>query len=499
MSVKILDSVSSIVKQVASGNVFFYQGTTLLASVRQTKEVRRDGNRLYISLDNGNEIAFDIVLLTLIQADPSRSITLSALDPQNLNAAAQETKINTAYEYLTEEVFVSCCPSTGGGGGASISNDPYGASWAADTTGGASRQALYNKFEAVVNPGVVAASTSNAREDNYSPAGWPASGQVLGKVLEITPTNANNIVSIGGLTSGSAGRIVTICNKSANQLLIIDHESPTSTAANRFRLQHNQSYFVLPGRDITFIYNGTRWSQMSQGNWAGLDLVDHLTSAPQNAIAAATGYSTGLFSWISSGTSSGVRSAGNLGPLDLGGAQLQTGTTATGNTLGAVSVRNGGGASALDQNGQFPLLFLAVVDAVPVPTLAQDVVCGVGLESSSATWNGFGYIWKTPAFATFANVWEIDVVNVAGGLAVNVVTAVPTTTKQYLGIWNHGNNGDVTFFSSSDGITYNSVYRFTRTTGNFGGYPKIRLASTVGTTSKSWTTHMMGVSMNQKR
>jgi hypothetical protein len=113
MSAKLFDNVTSIVKQVASGNVFFYNGTTLLFSVRETKEVRRVENRLYISLDNGSEIGFDVTVLTLIQADPTRSMAFSALDPQNVNEASYLTKVNAAYEYLTEEVFIGCCRSSG--------------------------------------------------------------------------------------------------------------------------------------------------------------------------------------------------------------------------------------------------------------------------------------------------------------------------------------------------------------------------------------------------
>lgn len=350
----------------------------------------------------------------------------------------------------------------------------------------------------VTDPGVISVSTANAREDNYTPTGWPGTTTIT-KVIRITPTNANNIVSIGGLTNGVAGQMVTIVNAATDQLLIIDHDSPTSTAANRFRLQHQTSYFLLPGRDITFLYNGTRWSQMSYGNWGGLDVVDHFTSGPQNRVSPAVVFSTTYMSWISSGAASGIQSSGNLGNFDLGGVQLSTGSTVTGNTVGGMAIRHGSGNNALNLNGQFPMVMLAIVDATPTPTALQDVVCGVGLESNSGSWVGNGYIWKTPAFATFANVWEIDVINTGGGLAVNVVTAVATTTKQYLGIWNHGNNGNVTFFSSTNGITYSAVYRFTRVSNNFAGYPKIRISSLVGTTPKNWTAHMLGVSLNQKR
>jgi len=349
-----------------------------------------------------------------------------------------------------------------------------------------------------IDYGVITATTTNAREDDYAPVGWPGTNNVV-KVIEITPNNTNNIVSIGGLTSGVAGRIVTIVNSATDQLLILDHNSPTSIAANRFKLDGEMSFFLMPGRDITFIYTGTRWSQFSAYNYAGLDVIDNLTAGPQNRPASGVIFSTSVMSWLSSGTASGIQSSGTAGNFDLGAVQLSTGTTSTGNSVGAITIRNGGGNSSYNLNGQFPSVMLSVVDNTPTPTLAQDVVCGVGYESTSAGWLGYGYIWKTPPFATFASVWQIDVVNTGGGLAVNVVTGVSTTVKQYLGIFNHGNNGNATFFSSIDGITYTSAYKFVRAVNNFAGYPKIRIASTVGTTAKNWNLYMLGITQNYKR
>jgi hypothetical protein len=343
--------------------------------------------------------------------------------------------------------------------------------------------------------GVITPTTTNAREDDYSPTGWPGTNDVV-KVIRITPNNTNNIVSIGGLTNGTAGRIVTIVNDATDQLLILDHESPTSTATNRFKMQLQMSVFIMPGRDMTFLYTGTRWSQMNPGQYAQLDLVDNMTSGNQTR---GTANASTLFFHQGVGTGSGMR-ADAVGNFDLGGINADTGTTSTGNTVGAISIRNGGAGNALNVNGQFPMVYLAAVGSLAAPTSLQDYTANVALEGTSAGWSGLGYIWKMPTFATtYAGVWEIDVTNTAGTLAVNVVTAVATTTKQYLGIFNHGNNGNATFFSSTDGITYTAAYKFVRSTGNFAGYPKYRIAKTVGTTSRTWDIYMAGVSLNQKR
>lgn len=358
-----------------------------------------------------------------------------------------------------------------------------------------------------IDPGVLSVSTSNAREDDYAPVGWPGTNDIV-KVIRITPTNTDNIVSIGGLTSGTAGRFITIVNDATDQLLILDHESPTSTATNRFKMQHQMSAFLLPGRDMTFIYNGTRWSQFNFNNFGNFDLVEHCTNGTYNiqAFTTSNDKTLGLFSFIkSAGTTNndaGVRSSSGSGNTDLGVWDLRTGSTAgsaTGSVRGGLQIRQSSGNNSFNLNGQFPFLYVAKV-SVTTATALQDVTYKIGLTSDDGAVLTSGYIWKVPTFATtYAGVWEIDVVNTVGGLAVNVVTGVVSTTQQYLGIWNHGNNGDVTFFSSTDGITYASVYRFTRAAGNFAGYPAFRVDSTVGTTNKSFITFFHGISMNQKR
>ena len=71
----------------------------------------------------------------------------------------------------------------------------------------------------------ISVSTANAREDNYAPTGWPNASNVV-KVIRINSTNTDYMMSLGGLSNPTAGRIVTIYNAStANNLIIIENLS----------------------------------------------------------------------------------------------------------------------------------------------------------------------------------------------------------------------------------------------------------------------------------
>jgi hypothetical protein len=342
-----------------------------------------------------------------------------------------------------------------------------------------------NKNIPNVDLSLISVTSTNAREDNWSPTGWSASTI---KVIDFTPNNTNNIVSLGGLANPSAGKIVTIVNSSTNNLVIIENEATTSTAANRFKLAQKSPYFLMPEREITFLYTGTRWSQFNtHPNQGGFDFYDDFENLNPTAGSQATKMFYGV-------VGAGSTGAGLLSSADTSTAWgvmlLTAGTTATGFLYASVDYRRTGASSIFGVNGLCPQLWVTKTKIVTLPTVAQDFNFNAGLNCASSLVSGgqFGLMWEMPTFASGGVTpafWNIRITNSVGALTILTATSVPITanTYIYLGIFSTSTNGDAIFFYSTDGITYSFAYRFTRVTGNYGGLPFYRLAGTVGTSN----------------
>jgi hypothetical protein len=349
---------------------------------------------------------------------------------------------------------------------------------------------------------VISVTSTNAREDDWTPTGWPGTTDRV-KVIDFTPNNVNNIISLGGIANPSAGRIVTIVNSSTNNLVIIEHEATTSTVANRFKLAQKSPYFLMPEREITFLYTGTRWSQFNtHPNQGGFDFYDDF----ENINPTAGTQATKMFYGVTSGTGSGLVSGAETSDV-WGVMRLTAGTTATGFLYASVDYRRFGGNTIFGVNGLCPQLWVTKVQIATLPTAAQDWNFNAGLNASTstvATSGQTGLMWEMPTYASGGVTpafWNIRITNVNNSLTVLTTTSVPITTNYiYLGIFSTSTNGDVIFFYSTDGITYSFAYRFTRGAGNYGGLPFYRLAGSVGTlNSRAALVDWCGESFNLKR
>lgn len=353
---------------------------------------------------------------------------------------------------------------------------------------------------------VISVTSTNAREDNWAPVGWPGTAADVVKVIQFTPNYVNNIVSLGGLANPAGGKMVTIVNSSTDQLLIIEHEATTSTATNRFKLAQHSPYFILPGRELTFLYNGTRWSQFNtHPNHGGFDFYDDF----ENINTTAGSQATKMF-WVvagAGGSGNGIVSGAETSDV-WGVARLTAGTTATGFLYASVDYRRFGGNTIFGVNGLCPQLWVSKVQIATLPTAAQDWTFDAGLNASSSTvaTSGFtGLMWEMPTYASAGatpGFWNIRITNTSGALTILTTTSVPITagTYIYLGIFSTSTNGDIIFFYSTDGVTYSVAYRFTRVSGNYGGLPFYRLAGTVGNlNSRAVLVDWCGESFNLKR
>jgi hypothetical protein len=349
----------------------------------------------------------------------------------------------------------------------------------------------------------ISISTANAREDNYAPTGWPGTSNIV-KVIRINSTNTDYIMSLGGLSNPTAGRIVTIYNAStANNLIIIENLSTSSTAANRFRMTENLPYFLLPNRSVTFIYDGTYWTQMSASKAGGFDLFDDATAL--GSIAISNG-SAGVLGIGSNGTGAGVLASPLNANEAFGEFAMSTGTTATGYTSLSTMTRRTGGNNAFGAHAgtsTIPYLVVGKIGLATLATVAQDYRYYFGMNGAGSLLNppiGMGYLWSYTGNA--ATSWEVRSQN-TGGTTSTVTTALPITANTYvwLGVYKPGgaNTRDAVYFYSTDGVIYIMASKFVGTIGAYGGQPAAVIGSIAGTTAKVAYMDWMGTSFNLAR
>jgi hypothetical protein len=350
----------------------------------------------------------------------------------------------------------------------------------------------------------ISVNTANAREDNYAPVGWPGVSNIV-KVIRINSTNTNYMMSLGGLASPSAGRIVTIYNNSsANNLIIIENLSTSSTAANRFRMTGNMPYFLLPNRSVTFIYDGTFWTQMSASNIGGFDLFDDATGAGTGPIAVG---SAGLFGVHSVGAGAGIGASPLVSNEGFGEYALLPGTTTTGYTSLTTMARRTGGNNAFGAyapTASMPYLFVGKVGLSALATVALDYRFFFGMNGVGAlVGNAFGqgYVWAYSGNA--ATNWDVRSQNAAGTTSV-ITTTVPITANTYLwlGVYKPGgaNIRDAVYFYSNNGIIYTAEYKFVGTASSYGGQPTVLMGAIAGTAaSRASYVDWLGTSFNLPR
>jgi hypothetical protein len=347
----------------------------------------------------------------------------------------------------------------------------------------------------------ISVSTANAREDNYAPAGWPNPSNVV-KVIRINSTNTNSMMCLGGLSNPTAGRIVTIYNAStANNLIIIENLSTSSTAANRFRMTNNIAYFLLPTRSITFLYDGTYWTQLSASGMGGFDYFDDFLNIPA---ALTVSPITTLMQGTSSGAGASMQS-NSLGSVDgWGAANMTTGTTAGGGTFLSINPRRTGGNGAFGASGatsSMPYVLVNKVQIESVATASQDFQAYLGMSgTASLPGLGIGYYWYYGGFTT--SFWGTRAQNTVGTLVSNTTSVAATPNAPiWLGIYKIGGATfrDAVFFSSTDGAVYSFAYKFVGVTSTYGGFPIVGETSLAGNAQKVFIADWMGTSFNLAR
>jgi hypothetical protein len=107
---------------------------------------------------------------------------------------------------------------------------------------------------------------NTTRYDNMSLTGY-SSGSGTGIVRLTNATIQNTVIS--GIQGGSDGRELNLENSTTSSLILLEHDSPNSTSANRIWNPDQQVMFLRPGETIKLVYNstGTRWEVQGVKNY----------------------------------------------------------------------------------------------------------------------------------------------------------------------------------------------------------------------------------------
>ena len=266
-------------------------------------------------------------------------------------------------------------------------------------------------------------TTNQERRDNISIPSWGSALNTV--VLKIVGNNtgavawtlgsggaAYNIIT--GLNSRPEGTLVTMVNNGDN-LIILEHASSTSSAANRFYMSDNMAFFLMPTKSVTFYSTGTGWRQLHQTNPSGFDHFDDYTSSGINTPATPSVtdisnlyYSSPLFaSRVVGGTTPtyfGANSSLGTSPapeFTYGGVVMNLGDVLTANTsLGQYHISLHTLKGNISGNGAANNIGLAGVNrntlfvnrirfTTYLPTAADDYEFGAGISAYYASPNGF--------------------------------------------------------------------------------------------------------------
>jgi hypothetical protein len=341
---------------------------------------------------------------------------------------------------------------------------------------------------------------TTARLDNWTPSGWPGSTANVIKVIALTANYVDKVQIISGLTGGTGGKIVTITNSSTDNLVILELNSTNSLAANRFRGFGRDAYFLFPGDDVTFLYNGALWSQFSGNMKNGFNLFDDMGGPNHVGTGVNTSYFGEAGFGLASGTGALVRNETGM-TNSIGTIGFTTGTLATGFAKIVMNGRGGTGfGTTTTQYNQFAVVTRLRLESLP--TALQDFRFQTGLTANSNSLSP-SITGLMGWYCTSANAnWKCYAANTSGTLVSDTVSGLPIVLNAdiVLATYHPNPQGDTVFVYSSDGgMTYTVDSRFVRVSSNYGGAPVIGLVKTVGITSVTADVDYIGLAIKGPR
>jgi hypothetical protein len=295
-------------------------------------------------------------------------------------------------------------------------------------------------------PDLVSASPA-ANQNDYAPGLNPGP---MKSVLSLTPTNSIKITGIS--TSGwPIGKQLTIRNNSSitgagGRLIILERNSTSSIAANRFQYQKINTdmapILLMPQDELMFYFDGTdlkhspSYGAVDRTHWDRRERADRIAIAGTAPSGAGATVTQDLVETDSNGIVT-IYTA------------LITGTTTTGQAMGEQSNINGPGASRFGSGAH---LWLGRVNVPVLSTVSDEFVCIAGINNSinlnpNGMTNGVGWKYDRLNSTSWRNFCR------AGGTET-IQNAAPVVTAgrfDVLGLFVNGNATNVDFFYSTDG------------------------------------------------
>lgn len=325
---------------------------------------------------------------------------------------------------------------------------------------------------------------------DYNPTGWNSTYPNKATVIRCNPTKT---ITLSGIAGGSAGRICVLHNPS-NHLIIIEHESPSSIAANRICMPYRNALFLMPKQTVTFVYDAVDqlWEPIEVSAMDDqFTIFDDMHGGPVNNTSNAV---AGLFSINSAGTGVGGQDSSVSA-----GSQLTSGniTLTTGSTASGVAVLGSANQTAIFNTVSTNLLYIS---RILIPTLSDGtnrfrVLSGFhnnmfSYLSGGGTSNGMYWKYDEASSPNWVNVVEQAGVQTT----FNTGVAISTSTIITLGVY-VTTQSSVTFFYSTDGITYNITTAATTNipTGGNGFGAGNGIYKALGTTARTLATDYIGI------
>lgn len=243
----------------AGGSLTFYETGSTTPADSYSDSTLTTPNSNPVVLDSAGRIPNDVFLdpnvtykVVLKDAD---GVTIWTADPVDDPAA----NVTAAFQVYGGNPNGNLAGSAGtqGGSGSSVCWDITNNLLYVCTTTGTATTAVWTQVGATLSGGVqftgiISPTALAADQNNYSPTG-NAAASIIRQDL-----SAN--VTLTGLANGATGFDKTIINVSADKYIILENESASSTAANRFALDRRR-VFLFPGESINLTYDATssRW------------------------------------------------------------------------------------------------------------------------------------------------------------------------------------------------------------------------------------------------
>jgi hypothetical protein len=301
--------------------------------------------------------------------------------------------------------------------------------------------------------------TPTGTQNNYSPTGWNDADPNKAVTINITGTNS---LKITGLAGGVAGRLAVLKNSSTDKLIILEDESASSTAANRFDFRN--PIFLLPNGSVTLLYDGvdSRWQPIASSGGIGFGAFfdnydDFIGGANTFGTTAAE---VGRYVGIASGGGAGGAVSNyliNSTEKPLGVYRITPGTTTTGRALLGAGPTTGGGTfteavlnNVVPANGQ--AVFLCRIAVETLSTSGDEFQIFAGFQDAVSTNVTDGVYWQY--IRTASTAWQGATAN--NGTRTATGAAGPTVDTNYiwLGIYINPTWARATYFYSTDSVTW---------------------------------------------